>query len=47
MYLLFRYHDILPSKVKNMGRGEKTVLKAFISQEIKDRNEELKRRYGR
>lgn len=45
MYLLFRYHDILPSCVKEMGRGERTILKAFISQELQDRAEELKRMY--
>nr|DAO04929.1 MAG TPA: hypothetical protein [Caudoviricetes sp.] len=45
MYLLFRYHDILPSRVREMGRGERTILKAFISQELQDRAEEFKRMY--
>lgn len=38
MYLLFRYHDILPSQYKDMGFGERTVIKAFMHYEIEQRN---------
>ena len=41
MYLLFRYHDILPSKWINMGYGERTVLKTFIRKEMEDRKKEI------
>lgn len=42
MYLLFRYKDITPMEYYRMGRGEKTVLRAFMRVEIKDRNENAK-----
>lgn len=41
MYLLFRYHDILPSTWDNMGYGERTVLKGFIRKEMEDRQKEI------
>ena len=41
MYLLFRYHDILPSRIFAMGMGEKIVLRAFMHYEIDKRNEEI------
>lgn len=41
MYLLFRYHNVLPSKWRDMGFGERTVLKSFIRKEIQDRKKEL------
>lgn len=38
MYLLFRYKGYKPSEYNNMGRGEKTVLRAFMKVEIEERN---------
>lgn len=40
-FLLFRYKDITPSEYYSMGRGEKTVLKAFMKEEIKQRQKEI------
>lgn len=42
MYLLFRYKNITPSEYYRMGKGEKTVLRAFMEVEIKDRREKDK-----
>ncbi len=41
MYLLFRFHGILPSAYINMGYGERTVTRAFMRYEIAQRNEEI------
>lgn len=46
MYLLFRYHDWEPSKYKALGFNEKMIVKNFMSQEIKDRNEEISSMWG-
>lgn len=43
MYLLFRFHHILPNQIRDMGLGEKTVLRAFMHYEIEQRNEEIKK----
>lgn len=37
MYLLFRYKNIMPMEYYSMGRGEKTVLGAFMEFEIEER----------
>lgn len=41
MYLLFRYHNILPSEWKGMGYGERVVLKSFLRKEMADRQKEI------
>ena len=41
MYLLFRYHHILPSQYNEMGFGERSVVKAFMHYEIEKRNAEI------
>ena len=41
MYLLFRYHDILPSQFVEMGLGERTVLRSFMHYEVEKRNQEV------
>ena len=41
MYLLFRYHGILPSRIFSMGFGEKTVVRAFMHYELDQRNAEI------
>lgn len=41
MYLLFRYHHILPSAYFEMGIGEKTVLRAFMHYQMKQLKEAL------
>lgn len=46
MYLLFRYHEILPSQYKSMGSGEQIVLKAFMHYEVEKKNEEIERIRG-
>ena len=43
MYLLFRYHHILPSQCKNMGFGELQVIKAFMHYQIEKMNEEIEK----
>lgn len=43
MYLLFRYHHVLPSEYKNMGAGEQSVLKAFMHYQIEKMNEEIEK----
>lgn len=42
MYLLFRYHNILPFDFYNRGDGEKQILHAFIAQEMEDLAKENK-----
>lgn len=41
MYLLFRYHHILPSIFFEMGLGEKTVLRAFMRYQMEQLKEAL------
>jgi hypothetical protein len=41
MYLLFRYHNILPSQVYAMGYGEYMVTRAFMHYEVEARNKEI------
>lgn len=41
MYLLFRYHNILPSQVNAMGYGEYVVTRAFMHFEVDSRNKEI------
>ena len=41
MYLLFRYHHIMPEKKKKMGFGERTVVRAFMHYQIEQMNEEV------
>ena len=41
MYLLFRYHDILPSAYLEMGLGERIVMRAFMHHEVDTRNQEI------
>ena len=43
MYLLFRYHHILPSQFIEMGYGERNVMKAFMHYQIEKTNEELEK----
>jgi len=40
MYWLFKKHHIRPSDFFNMNIGEKTVVEAFVLQEIDDIKEE-------
>lgn len=40
MYLLFRYHGIFPSAYADAGYGEKLVLRAFMHNEMEERNRE-------
>ena len=41
MYLLFRYHNIMPSQYHEMGFGERRVVSAFMHYEVEKRNEEI------
>ncbi|MDY4028103.1 MAG: hypothetical protein SOY46_02410 [Butyrivibrio crossotus] len=41
MYLLFRFHNIMPMKYHQMGYGERQIVRAFMHQEIDDRNKEI------
>lgn len=43
MYLLFRYHNVLPGQYRDMGYGEKQIARAFMRYEVEKRNEEIKR----
>lgn len=40
MYLLFRYHNFLPSAVYWLPYGEKKILHAFVSKEVEDKAKE-------
>lgn len=42
MYYLYKYKGIKPSYYFNAGFGEKQILKAFIKQEIEEKNKILK-----
>ncbi len=46
MYLLFRYHHILPSRTYRLPAGEKKILRAFMQYEMKARAQEREARYG-
>lgn len=41
MFLLFYYKDITPMEYYSMGRGEKIILRAFMKEEIEQRQKEL------
>lgn len=41
MYLLFRWHNILPGQFYSLGMGEKSVLYAFVKQEEEERRSAL------
>lgn len=41
MYLLFRYHHVLPKTYYDMLPGERIVTEAFMNYEIEERIEEL------
>lgn len=41
MYLLFRYHHILPETYERMGAGQRRVIKAFMHYQIEKINEEV------
>ncbi len=43
MYLLFRYHHILPSQCAAMGFGEWNVVRAFMHFQVEKQNEEIER----
>lgn len=50
MYLLFRYHHILPRQYYDADYGEKAVMRAFIHKDIEDRKkeqEEMEKEYGK
>jgi hypothetical protein len=40
MYLLFRYHHILPADYYDRKVGEKRIIRAFLEQEMEDRQKE-------
>ncbi|CDS84755.1 TPA: hypothetical protein UL600_002193 [Clostridioides difficile] len=42
MYLMFRYHDMMPADFFKLKYGEKHVIRAFMYQEIDERIEEIK-----
>lgn len=42
MYFLFRFHDMLPHQYKELGQGEKIILRAFMHRQIHDMIEERK-----
>ncbi len=42
MYLLFRWHHKLPHEFCDLELGEQQVIKAFMSYEVDERNEEAK-----
>ena len=41
MYLLFRFHNILPSQYRNIGYGERIVLQAFVDYQLEEMQEEI------
>ena len=43
MYLLFRYHHVMPGQYREIGFGERKVLAAFMHYEVEKRNEEIAR----
>lgn len=42
MYLLFRWHNLMPEDYDAKGMGEKIILRAFIHKEIEERKKENK-----
>lgn len=42
MYLLFRYHNVMPSIFQKMGPGERQILKNFMYYEIEEKIKEAK-----
>ena len=43
MYLLFRYHHVMPSQYYDMGFGERKVVSVFMHYEVEKKNEEIAR----
>ena len=41
MYVLFRFHHKWPMEYFQKGAGEKKIIRAFVRQEIEDRNAEI------
>lgn len=41
MYLLFRYHHIMPMQYYTMGAGEQLILRAFMHYQIEKQNKEI------
>ena len=41
MYLLFRYKDWEPTKYYYKKQGEKTIIRAFMKEEIEERNKTI------
>lgn len=41
MYLLFRYHGIMPGQFYKMGFGEKQIVRSMMIYEIKQRIKEI------
>ena len=41
MYLLFRFHNILPSQYRDIGYGERIVLQAFMDYQLEEMQEEI------
>ncbi len=42
MYLLFRFHNVLPNQYRNIGYGERIILNAFMDYQMEQMNEEIK-----
>lgn len=43
MYILFRYHNILPGQYFELPYGERLVLRAFAHYEIEQKNKEIEK----
>lgn len=41
MYLLFRYHNIMPKKFYKMGYGEREIVRSMMHYEMEQRQKEL------
>ncbi len=41
MYLLFRYHNIMPSRFYKMGYGEREIVRSMMHYEIEQRKKEI------
>lgn len=41
MYLLFRYHNIMPGQFKEMGAGQQQIVHAFMNFEMQQRQKEI------
>lgn len=40
MYLLFRFHDLMPDDYKKKGKGAKEIIRAFMYRELEDMEKE-------